>query len=386
MQQRRRPVDLTCTHVADAMHPPPKRASIVGRLLRTAAWAGAGLVLVAVGWWAAGQVSTPRADVTSGPATTWYEIRTGTISDSVQMTVYAQWQPRTTLAHTRPGILTEQMASDGAVVDDGDIVGTVDLQPLVVAEGAIPAFRDLRAGQQGKDIAQLQAFLARAGLYDGPVDGRWGGATTTAVKSWQAVIGLDPDGRIPLGTLLFVDSLPAAIAWQAKVGDRISEDSDILALLENEPTFTIQLRRAVLAGLPPDSIVIIEGPRSTEWAASLGPVRDLGGDEVEVLLGSRQTICGERCNLLPVQGKTRLVGEVVLVPDTTGPVAPAGAIRVSPDGSTFVTERTRGRVEVSVLASADGLVVLSGVQEGDRVAITSLDTKTASEPLRGAQS
>ena len=341
---------------------------------------------MAVGWWSAGQVSTPRADLTSSPATTWYEISTGTISDSAQMTVYAEWQPRTTLAHTRPGVLTEQMTSDGAVIDDGDIVGTVDLQPIVVAEGAIPAFRDLRAGQQGKDVAQLQAFLARAGLYDGPEDGRWGRATTTAVKRWQAVIGLDPDGRIPFGTLLFVDSLPAAIAWQAKVGDRLSVNTNILALLENEPTFTIQLRRAVLAGLPPDSIVIIEGPGGTEWAASLGPVRDLGGDEVEVLLESRQTICGERCNLLPVQGKTRLVGEVVLVPDTTGPVAPAAAVRVSPDGTTYVTEATRGRVEVSVLASADGLVVLTGVQEGDRVAITSLDTRTATEPVRGAQS
>ncbi len=356
----------------------------MGIVLRVAVWTAAAVVFVGVGWWAGHQVATPHAEVDSDRGTSWYEVGVGTVSDSAPLVVGAQWHERTRVVSSLAGTLTEQVAPDGAVVHDGDIVGTVDLSPIVLASGTIPAFRDLRPGLEGKDVAQLQAFLAREDLYDGPLDGSWGRATTDAVKQWQRTLGLEPDGQVPRGTLLFVADLPAPIVWQARVGDNISTGSEILSLLDKEPAFSVQLRRAVLAGLPPQSTVVIEAPDGTAWTASLGAVRDLGADEVEVLLVSGQSICGDGCGLIPLADSTRLVANVILVPATTGSLVPVSAIQVSADGSTSVVVENRGIVEVSILASADGLVVLEGVEAGDRVAIPSLDSRPSDRTEGGA--
>jgi membrane-bound lytic murein transglycosylase B len=48
---------------------------------------------------------------------------------------------------------------------------------------------------------ELQRVLARAGLYDGAIDGRIGQGTLAAVRDWQAANGLAPDGYVSLALL-----------------------------------------------------------------------------------------------------------------------------------------------------------------------------------------
>lgn len=48
---------------------------------------------------------------------------------------------------------------------------------------------------------ELQRHLARAGLYDGAIDGRIGQGTLAAVRDWQAANGLAPDGYVSLALL-----------------------------------------------------------------------------------------------------------------------------------------------------------------------------------------
>lgn len=48
---------------------------------------------------------------------------------------------------------------------------------------------------------ELQHHLARAGLYDGAIDGRIGQGTLAAVRDWQAANGLAPDGYVSLALL-----------------------------------------------------------------------------------------------------------------------------------------------------------------------------------------
>jgi membrane-bound lytic murein transglycosylase B len=48
---------------------------------------------------------------------------------------------------------------------------------------------------------ELQRLLARAGHYDGEVDGRVGSGTQGAVRAWQAANGLAPDGYVSMALL-----------------------------------------------------------------------------------------------------------------------------------------------------------------------------------------
>jgi len=48
---------------------------------------------------------------------------------------------------------------------------------------------------------ELQRLLARAGHYDGTIDGRVGQGTLSAVRDWQAQNGLPPDGYVSLALL-----------------------------------------------------------------------------------------------------------------------------------------------------------------------------------------
>lgn len=48
---------------------------------------------------------------------------------------------------------------------------------------------------------ELQQLLARAGHYDGTIDGRIGQGTLAAVRDWQAQNGLPPDGYVSLALL-----------------------------------------------------------------------------------------------------------------------------------------------------------------------------------------
>ncbi len=331
------------------------------------------VAFVGTGWWAAGQVAAPVGEIPAGPTTTLYEVRVGTVGSALDLAVTARWVPEAEVVADRSGVLTERTVVDGAVVEDGLMVGSLNLDPIVVGEGSIPLFRDLTRGANGQDVEELQSFLVRQGFYEGVVDGKWGRATTSAVKLWEEDLGLERTGSVPLGRLAFTSRLPARIVWGVSVGDRVTAGQGLLAILGDEPIFSARLRRAQLVNLPPDVDIVIVGPTGEEWTASLGVVDDLGGDEVEVALVNPSGMCGGRCETIPVAGTIRLSGKAVVIPDTTGPVVPAAAIRVSPDGVASVAMEDGSVRVVVIVASADGLAVLDGVVPGERVVLAGFE-------------
>jgi peptidoglycan hydrolase-like protein with peptidoglycan-binding domain len=59
----------------------------------------------------------------------------------------------------------------------GEVAMTVDGRPVFVLPGAIPMHRDLRPGDTGPDVRQLERALQRLGVSPGPVDGRYDAST-----------------------------------------------------------------------------------------------------------------------------------------------------------------------------------------------------------------
>ena len=99
----------------------------------------------------------------------------------------------------RDGTVTS-VVSVGTVLDAGDVLMTIDLEPVVVLEGNVVMWRDLAEDvAPGSDIRQLEENLAAFGLDAGGdliIDDVYDTATVTAVESWQETIGAEVDGEV----------------------------------------------------------------------------------------------------------------------------------------------------------------------------------------------
>jgi hypothetical protein len=82
---------------------------------------------------------------------------------------------------------------------------------------------DLQLGSTGADVSRLEQRLKDLRLYNGPVDGVYGGGVEAAVKSFQAAHGLGPDGVAGPQTwsAVFPDApAPATPLRDAPLGER----------------------------------------------------------------------------------------------------------------------------------------------------------------------
>jgi peptidoglycan hydrolase-like protein with peptidoglycan-binding domain len=77
----------------------------------------------------------------------------------------------------------------GGTVLEGQVVAEVSGRPVLVIAGSVPVYRDLRPGSSGKDVAQLQAALARLGFSGMESDGMYGPGTKAAVAAWYQQVG-----------------------------------------------------------------------------------------------------------------------------------------------------------------------------------------------------
>jgi Putative peptidoglycan binding domain len=195
--------------------------------------------------------STPTTDVpvttptTTEPATTTCATTSTTPSSTpVAPTAAAP----TGGARTRPSAstgastgatteITQTITSIVAVNTDlhsGDVLYTVDGEPVVALDGNLPAWRSLSTSSaDGADIAQLEAALVALG-YDPSgnvtVDNHFDSATRTMVKAWQKGLGIDQTGKVTLGSIVFLPSATSVIAVEQSVGDSVGEGDAVLQL------------------------------------------------------------------------------------------------------------------------------------------------------------
>jgi len=87
-------------------------------------------------------------------------------------------------------LVTGVRVKAGEDVSSGDPLLEVSGRPVVVFEGNVPAYRDLRPGADGDDVAQLQAALADRGFGSGEdPEGFFGSGTKGAVEEFYESIG-----------------------------------------------------------------------------------------------------------------------------------------------------------------------------------------------------
>jgi peptidoglycan hydrolase-like protein with peptidoglycan-binding domain len=89
-------------------------------------------------------------------------------------------------------VVTAVHVKAGDPVRAGEVLLEVSGRPLIALPGAVPIYRDLKPGDHGTDVAQLQAALKSLGYpTTGDDGGRFGPATKQAVASMYAHLGFD---------------------------------------------------------------------------------------------------------------------------------------------------------------------------------------------------
>lgn len=297
------------------------------------------------------------------------DVGTGTVERSVQLSALPRWQLGTTIVNRRAGTVTSLDALGGlAPVATGDTLYSVDLRPTIVAVGTVPMFRELRVGTQGPDVAQLQRLLRSEG-FDVDDDSEFGAGTQTAVENWQRQLGLDPTGVVALGDVVFVPQLPARLVVDPAVGvgTSIGDGATIASGYAAEPSFVVPIQPEQTALFAVGMTVSLGDPAIAATIAAIG--QDDEGTHILTLGLSGP--CSATCAALkPGDESSRLPTTIAVIPETTGVVVPAAAVRTDALGQPSVEVLGVGVVDVETGPAADGLVIiLEGLSGGETIVV-----------------
>ena len=110
----------------------------------------------------------------------------------------------------------------GRIVRQGQILYRVDGSPVVLLYGSVPLYRDLRQGESGADVRQVNAALVALG-YDSdaelsPTSYYFGWRTKVAVEKLQDELGVDKTGTLTRGTVVFLPRAVRVTAVTATLG------------------------------------------------------------------------------------------------------------------------------------------------------------------------
>jgi hypothetical protein len=124
------------------------------------------------------------------------DTESGTISHANPQTVYNRLS----------GTIT-WLPSVGRLIKPGQPLYDVDGEPVILMDGATPAYRDLSAGDShGQDILQLNRNLVRLRFNPDAIviDDTWRWPTTAGVEALQASLGEPQTGSLSLGQVVFL--------------------------------------------------------------------------------------------------------------------------------------------------------------------------------------
>jgi membrane fusion protein, multidrug efflux system len=279
------------------------------------------------------------------------------------------------LVNRTNGTLT-WMAAPGSTVDRGEPLYEVDGRKVRLLFGDRPAWRTLGPGTSGVDVKQLKQNLVALGY--GTASGlgtgdAWTAATTDAVKRWQKAAGLDEDGVVDLGEIVFQPGAVIISSQSGHVGEDARPGGAVLTATPAATVVTVGLdasKRDLIAAGDTVDIELPGGKRIPGTVASVGTSasddENNGGGNAEVQVtitpgGSTEGLDGSPVDV----SFTRRKAENVLA-------VPVGALLALAEGGYGVElADTHELTPVETGLFADGLVEVKGdgLKPGDKVVV-----------------
>jgi Putative peptidoglycan binding domain len=259
------------------------------------------------------------------------------------------------------------IAAIGSPIANGDVIYTVDGQPVVALHGTQPAWRTLESGvDDGPDVLQLEQSLVDLGYDpDGTVtiDDTFDSDTKAAIKRWQEGLAADPTGAVELGSVVFIAADTSVTAHLAAVGDDVTDGTAIVTLSGSSHH------------------VVIEVPTELQTIVAPGLAVDISGTAgvVTVLRSAeRDSTTVVQALITPIEPLDDRTGTVVTVRiDVTGAIGamivPAEALVSRLDGTYAVQvgspDGPHEFLPVTVLAVSGGDVAVQSDQLGEGMTV-----------------
>jgi peptidoglycan hydrolase-like protein with peptidoglycan-binding domain len=165
-------------------------------------------------------------------------------------------------------IVTGEPVTAGSKISPGEVIAQVSGRPIIALPGSVPAYRDLKPGDQGSDISELQSALRSLGYADGDPSGTFGPETKTAAKALYQHLGYDP----------------ATTGGHDDQGDQSALEADAQAVTSAEHTLT-QAREQLARDqktTPSDAAAVTADQQAVQWdQQSLAAAQQAGAQEIE---------------------------------------------------------------------------------------------------------
>jgi peptidoglycan hydrolase-like protein with peptidoglycan-binding domain len=340
------------------------------RLVSVVVILAVGSGLVAVGWWAGRETMATPEDPLGTVEPVTYKVIDGTLGRTLSFAAVAEWSLSSGIRGAAVGTVTSVDVTPGAVVEQGSVLFTVDLRPVVAARGSVPSFRDMTLRDEGPDVVQLQQLLTDLGFYEGDVDGSLGSGTQSAVKEWQKSLGIKDDGVVRRADILFFPELPVRVvpSETTQVGVGLAGNEIALQFVDGDPRLWIPLALEQRSLVPLSAEVLVAHSGGV-WEARIERADEHTEEgRLDLILEGPNggVVCGDSCEAtIPLGERTNFPAEVIVIAETSGPVVPVAALITAPSGEVSVRLADGSERSVTILVATNGLAVVSGVVEGD---------------------
>ncbi|MFE5941730.1 peptidoglycan-binding protein [Streptomyces sp. NPDC056480] len=222
-------------------------------------------------------------------------------------------------------------AAEGRTLTRGQALYELNDKPVTLLYGPVPMFREMKPGDRGSDVLQLERNLRDLGYGAGVhVDARYDKGTETAVRQWQKSLNREPTGRVGRGDVVFQPGQVKVVSVDAALADQVGPGGAVLTVASTRPVVRARLDQ-------------------TDGALTAA------GTKVEVTLPSGKTVAGRVAGTVRPEeaasgdgaAQDGIVVEVVL---DGGARAASGEDARASASVTFVSEARRGVLVVPVEA------------------------------------
>ena len=342
------------------------------KIRQIARWMAAGLLIGGLVSWAIFQVFFPPASTVANEPFTTATVAEGKVGLTLPMNTSATWTATSRARNRAIGTVTSTSFDETAPATNGEVLYSVDMRPVVLGLGQVPAYRALAEGAEGQDVVQLQGVLAAGGWFNGSPDGVFGYSTTRAVRTWQKSLNIVADGVVQISDVIYVPQLPGKVLLDVKTvypGALLAGDEIVVSALGDQPDFSIAVTEQQSHTIPLGAEVRISAPNGETWVARVDDVVSDDSKQIwlRLVAADKTSICSESCATLPSAGENLLLSEVVVVPEVTGLVLPTAALKTSGDGKVLVFTPGGVSYPVKLVASARGMSVIEGLDSGFEV-------------------
>ena len=316
----------------------------------------------------------------NGSATSLTTVERRSLSSQTQVDGTLGYAGDYSVVNQRAGTIT-WLPAVGRVVRQGQTLFEVDGSPVVLLYGSTPVYRDLRQGESGADVRQLNAALSELG-YDSaaaldPTSDEFGWRTRLAVEKLQDELGVDETGILARGTIVFLPTAIRVTAVSATLGAPAGPGA-ILKASSTRHEVTVQLDAAQQTEVKvgdPVTITLPSGRATPGRVSSVGSVASSGSDDsgptVEVTIRLLQEAAGGRLDQAPVGVliSTGSVEHALVVPVNALLALAGGGYAVEVVNAAGVHRLVP--VTLGLFDDAEGLVQVSGsgVRAGQRVVV-----------------